>query len=147
MEPFYPNFVAGVYQPVDHHDSDMDTNDGAPISRDSALSDRSPTPPSFSPILSLQSREACNGDSISTVPWSPDASIAVSVEPPAAFEIIPHRGTSEEPDLQLFLSGEEEEEVLQALRECPDAGQVMEEAQWTVAPVGWRVDTHQRRLP
>ncbi|XP_037727917.1 nischarin-like [Drosophila subpulchrella] len=78
MEPFYPNLVAGVYQPVDHHDSDMDTNDGAPPSRDSALSDRSPTPPSFSPILSLQSREARNGDSISTVPWSPDASIAVS---------------------------------------------------------------------
>jgi len=52
-----------------------------------------------------------------------------------------------EPDLKLFLSREEEDEVLRALRECPDAGQVMEEAQWVVAPVGCRVDTHQRRLP
>jgi len=52
-----------------------------------------------------------------------------------------------EPDLNMFLSREEEDEVLQALRECPDAGKVMEEAQWIVAPVGWRVDTHQRRLP
>jgi len=58
-----------------------------------------------------------------------------------------HGGTSEEPDLQLFLSGEEDEEVLQALRECPDAAQVMEEAQWIVALIGWRVDTHQRQLP
>nr|XP_036678098.1 uncharacterized protein KIAA1522-like [Drosophila suzukii] len=294
MEPFYPNFVAGVYQSVDHRDSDTDSNDGAPPSRDSVLSDRSPTPPSFSPILSLQSREARNGDSISTVPWSPYASITVSGEPPAAFAvgasgdedddstaptvarlarlqvfesgepgtatvhrsvlgskarittpshpaslgnaggkpndaprearclpmtppwrwtvalkpgnfarpnsrsstkptgpgrttaatstqslgkptsggdsapgtvptnqrsphpISPGLGTSAhavpqtpgrmiapselgwEPDLNMFLSREEEDEVLQALRECPDAGKVMEEAQWIVAPVGWR---------
>jgi len=115
MEPFYPYFVAGVYQPVDHRDSDTDTNDGAPPSRDSVLSDRSPTPPRFSPILSLQSREACNGDSISTVPWSPDASIAVSGEPPPAFAVGASGDEDDDPTaptvarlarLQVFESGE-----------------------------------------
>ncbi|XP_070854965.1 histone-lysine N-methyltransferase SETD1B-like [Drosophila suzukii] len=115
MEPFYPYFVAGVYQPVDHRDSDTDTNDGGPPSRDSVLSDRSPTPPRFSPILSLQSREARNGDSISTVPWSPDASIAVSGEPPAAFAVGASGDEDDDPTaptvarlarLQIFESGE-----------------------------------------
>jgi len=53
----------------------------------------------------------------------------------------------EELDLQLFLTGGEENEVLEDLRECPDANQVLNESQWVEAAADWRVDTHERRLP
>ncbi|XP_070855073.1 serine/arginine repetitive matrix protein 1-like [Drosophila suzukii] len=57
----------------------------------------------------------CLGTSARAVPQTPGRTIAPSE-------------LGWEPDLKLFLSREEENEVLRALRECPDAGQVMEEA-------------------
>ncbi|KAH8349216.1 hypothetical protein KR084_004229, partial [Drosophila pseudotakahashii] len=53
----------------------------------------------------------------------------------------------EEPDLQLFLTGGEQHEVLQALQDDPAEDPVRSNPHWIEAPVDWRVDTPNRRLP
>ncbi|XP_037728024.1 proteoglycan 4-like, partial [Drosophila subpulchrella] len=98
---------------------------GSPPERPPRASPRTPRRTSPPGAPHEPRKGCCDRTSARAVPQTPGRTIAPSE-------------MGWEPDLQLFLSGEEEDEVLQALRECPDAGQVMEEAQWIVAPVGWR---------
>ncbi|XP_044312549.1 uncharacterized protein LOC123037113 [Drosophila rhopaloa] len=59
----------------------------------------------------------------------------------------PSQSGDEELDLQLFLTGGEQHEVLQALQEDPAEDPVRGDAHWIEAPADWRVDTPDHRLP